>query len=101
MEIATLYNADVIVFEHLERGNKLKGTKKQKLHLWKCQRVQSMVAHKAHRLGIRISHVNAWGPVGLLSTAVVLWNVVSMATTVFVNFKTGKYITVIYPPPIT
>lgn len=61
MEIAVLYNADVVVFEHLHRGGKLKGSKKQKLHLWKSQSVQSMVTHKAHRLGIRISRVNAWG----------------------------------------
>ena len=61
MDIAVLYHADVIVFEHLDRGGKLKGSKKQKLHLWKSQSVQSMVTHKAHRLGIRISRVNAWG----------------------------------------
>ena len=60
MDIAILYNADVIVFEHLDRGGKLKGSKKQKLHLWKSQSVQSMVTHKAHRLGIRVSRVNAW-----------------------------------------
>lgn len=61
VDIAVLYNADVIVFEHLDRGGKLKGSKKQKLHLWKSQSVQSMVTHKAHRLGIRIRRVNAWG----------------------------------------
>lgn len=53
--------ADVIVFEHLDRNGKVRGTKKQKLHLWKSQYVQEMVANKAHRLGMRISHVNAWG----------------------------------------
>lgn len=61
VDIAVLYNADVIVFEHLDRGGKLKGSKKQKLHLWKSQSVQSMVTHKVHRLGIRIRRVNAWG----------------------------------------
>lgn len=61
MDIAVLYSADVIVFEHLDLNGKKHGSKKQKLHLWKSRYVQSMVTIKAHRLGIRISHVNAWG----------------------------------------
>ena len=32
-----------------------------KLHLWKSGYVQAMVEQKAHRLGMRISHVCAWG----------------------------------------
>ena len=31
MEIAVLYNADVIVFEHLDKTGKIRGSKKQKL----------------------------------------------------------------------
>lgn len=61
MEIAVLYNADVVVFEHLDRRGKVKGSKKQKLKLWRSQEVQSIVSNKAHRLGMHISHVNAWG----------------------------------------
>lgn len=61
MDTAVLYNADVIVFEHLDLQGKKRGSKKQKLHLWKAQYVQSMVTDKAHRLGIRISRINAWG----------------------------------------
>lgn len=61
MDKAVLYNADVIVFEHLDRNGKLHGSKKQHLHLWKSQYVQEMVANKAHRLGMRISRVCAWG----------------------------------------
>ncbi len=60
IDIATLYNADVIVFEHLDRRGKLHGSKKQKLHLWRSQQVQSIVTNKAHRLGMRISHICAW-----------------------------------------
>ena len=59
-DAAILHNADVIVFEHLEFKGKLKGSKKQKLHMWKSQTVQNIVTNKAHRLGIRISRVNAW-----------------------------------------
>jgi len=61
IDAAVLYSADVIVFEHLDVGGKKKGSKKQKLHLWKCRYVQSMVEDKAHRCGMRISHINAWG----------------------------------------
>ena len=61
VEIAMRYDANVIVFEHLDRSGKKRGSKKQKLHLWRSQLVQSMVEHKAHRLGIRMSHICAWG----------------------------------------
>ena len=61
IDSAVLYDADVIVFEHLDLNGKKKGSKKQKLHLWRSQEVQSIVANKAHRLGMRVSHVNAWG----------------------------------------
>ena len=61
MDMAVLYNADVIVFEHLDLKGKLRGSKKQKLHMWKSRYVQSMVTDRAHRFGIRISRINAWG----------------------------------------
>lgn len=60
IDIAILYNTDVIVFEHLELNGKKRGSKKQKLHLWKACSIQRMVTDKAHRLAMRISHVNAW-----------------------------------------
>ena len=61
MDVAVLYNADVIVFEHLDRKGKVRGTKKQRLKLWRSQEVQAIVANKAHRLGMRISRICAWG----------------------------------------
>lgn len=61
MEIAAKYNADVIVFEHLEVRGKKRGSKKQRLHMWRSQYVQSMVTDKAHRAGMRISRICAWG----------------------------------------
>ena len=60
IDTAVLFNVDVIVFEHLELNGKKHGSKKQKLHLWRSSYVQSMVTDKAHRLLIRVSHVNAW-----------------------------------------
>ena len=61
MDIAVLYSADVIVFEHLDLNGKKRGSKKQRLHMWRSRYVQSMVTDKAHRLGMRVSHVCAWG----------------------------------------
>ena len=61
MDIAVLYNADVIVFEHLDKNGKVRGSKKQKLKMWRSQEVQSIVTNKAHGLGMRISRVCAWG----------------------------------------
>lgn len=61
-EFAVVNFADCIVFEHLDfRGKKAKGSKKQKLQMWRKNGIQDMVEHKAHRCGIRISHICAWG----------------------------------------
>ena len=61
MDNAILYDVDCIVFEHLDLGDKKKGSKKHRLALWKARYVQQMVKHKAHTNGIRISTINAWG----------------------------------------
>ena len=61
MDIAVLYNTDVIVFEHLDKNGKVRGSKKQKLKMWRSQEVQSIVTNKAHRLSMRTSRVCAWG----------------------------------------
>ena len=61
IDTAILWSADVIVFEHLDIRGKKRGSKKQRLHHWRAMYVQSMVANKAHRLGMRISRVCAWG----------------------------------------
>ena len=61
MDIAVLYNADVIVFEHLDKKGKVRGSKKQRLKMWRSQEVQAIVTNKAHRMGMRISRICAWG----------------------------------------
>ena len=61
METASAYRADVIVFEHLDRTGRKRGSKKQRLHMWKTSYVQAMVESKAHRAGMRVSRVCAWG----------------------------------------
>lgn len=51
--------ADVIVFEHLD----FKGcrTRNQKIHMWRKNDIQALVEHRAHRCGIRVSRICAWG----------------------------------------
>ena len=61
IETAVSYNADVIVFEHLDKTGRVRGSKKQRIKLWRSQEVQSIVTNRAHRLGMRISRVCAWG----------------------------------------
>lgn len=60
IDFAVLYNADVIVFEHLDTQGKKKGKGKQKLALWRKREIQKLVEHKAHILGMRVSHICAW-----------------------------------------
>lgn len=61
-DFAVLYSADCIVFEHLDfQGKKHSGSKAQRLSLWKRNYIQDLVEHKAHRCGIRISRICAWG----------------------------------------
>ena len=61
IDTAVYYNVDCIVFEHLDLKKKKRGSKKQKLHMWKANTVQRIVTDKAHRLHMRISRVCAWG----------------------------------------
>ena len=58
--VATMYDCDVIVFD-LDIKGKKKGSKKQKLQMWKKNTIQKIVEHKAHKNGIRVSHICAWG----------------------------------------
>ena len=51
----------VLVFEHLEIQGKIRGSIKQKLHLWRKRDIQKRCEHMAHRRGMRFSRVNAWG----------------------------------------
>ena len=61
ISFAVEHDADVIVFEHLDTSGKKKGSRKQKLHLWKHRDIQKLTEYKAHQLGMRISRVCAWG----------------------------------------
>lgn len=62
VDFAVLYFVDCIVFEYLDfRGRKAKGGKAQRLHMWRKNGIQQYVEHKAHRCGIHISRICAWG----------------------------------------
>lgn len=61
MTVAEEFNADVIVFEHLDTSGKKKGSKKARLHHWRAKYVQELVTNRAHVKRIRISHICAWG----------------------------------------
>ena len=61
IDFATKYNSDVIVMESLNFTGKKRGSKKQRLHLWRKKAVLAMVSSKAHLLGMRVSTVCAWG----------------------------------------
>ena len=61
IDTAVSYSADTIVMEHLDLAGRKRGSKKQRLHLWKARRVQAIVTDRAHSFGMRVSTVNAWG----------------------------------------
>ena len=54
-------NVDTIVFEHLDFKGKIKGSKKQRLHMWRKNDIQALVEHRAHRNGMHVSRICAWG----------------------------------------
>lgn len=60
VDYALANNCDVIVFEHLDINGKKKGSKKQKLSMWKHQDIQNTTERLAHSFGIRIARVCAW-----------------------------------------
>lgn len=57
---ASRYQCDVIVMEHLDMNGKIRGSKRQRLSLWKKRRVARLVEGKAHAIGMRFSTVNPW-----------------------------------------
>ena len=62
MDTAVLYSVDCIVFEHLDSSGKIRGKKyRERIHMWRKNDVQNRVELQAHRYGMRISRVCAWG----------------------------------------
>ena len=62
MRIAVLYSVDCIVFEHLNKSGRIKGKAyRERIHMWRAVDIQKRVEVQAHRNGMRISRVCAWG----------------------------------------
>lgn len=61
ISMAAEYAVNVIVLEALNFQGKIRGSKKQRLHLWRKRAIQDMVERKAHLNLIRVSRVCAWG----------------------------------------
>ena len=60
-EYAAAGGASVIVMEHLDSGGKAKGSKKERLHLWRKRDIIKRTEALAHKHGIRFSTVYAPG----------------------------------------
>ena len=60
IEFAIKNNAYVIVFEHLDKKGK-KHFLKERLHYWNCKAVQNITASLAHKVGIHVNTICAWG----------------------------------------
>ena len=60
--IAALYNVDCIVFEYLDKSGSVRGKRyRERIHLWRANDIQKRMELMAHRMGMRISRVCAWG----------------------------------------
>lgn len=94
VDYALTNSCDVIVFEYLDTKGKKKGSKKQKLSMWKHQDIQNTTERLAHSLGIRVAHVCAWNTSKLAydgSGVVLRGKKVSEATPYDVcRFQSGK-----------
>jgi len=58
-ELAVQHKVSCVVMEYLDVSGKKRGANKMRLHFWRSRYVQAMVKSKCHRMGIRISRVNA------------------------------------------
>jgi hypothetical protein len=94
MKVATLYNVDCIVFEHLDRPEKIKGRRyRERIHMWRSIDVQKRVELQAHRCGMRISRVCAWGTSKLAfdgSGTVIRGKNAGLSTYSLCRFQNGK-----------
>ena len=92
-DVAIKYNCDVIIFEYLDMRGKKRGSKKQRLQMWKKNTIQNIVEHKAHKNGISVSHICAWGTSKLAfdgSGTVLRGKDVNLGTYELCKFSNGK-----------
>ena len=60
IDFALLYSAQVIVLEHLDIKGKKRGSRKQRLHMWRKKDMLNRVTELAHKYGMRVATVNAF-----------------------------------------
>lgn len=61
MDFAVEWSVETIVFEFLELSGRVRGSRGHRLGVWRKREVQSIVMGQAHRWGVRVSRVCAWG----------------------------------------
>lgn len=67
LDFAIEYSCSTIACEYLEFKGKLSGSRKQRLHLWRKRALYHRLVGAAHRWGIRVRQVCAWGTSKLAS----------------------------------
>ena len=61
VDFAIEYSCTSLVFEFLDFKGKIKGSRKQRLHLWRAREVYRRCYDQAHKWGMRVHQVCAWG----------------------------------------
>jgi IS605 OrfB family transposase len=59
VEFARDNDCDVVVMEYLDMAGKVRGSRKQRLSVWRCREIQRIVENQAHVSGMRFSRVCA------------------------------------------
>ena len=65
IETLKRYDADLIVFAHIDKKRRGIGVSKMLFRIWQGRTIQNVVMHRAHRLGKRVSFVCGSGTSGL------------------------------------
>lgn len=59
-DFAAVNDIDTVVFEYLDIQKKKRGSRKQRLALWRKNQIQERCTHQLHLYGIRYSRINPW-----------------------------------------
>ena len=61
IDFAVEWSVETVVFEFLEFSGRVRGSRAHRLRVWRKREVQRIVMGQAHRWGMRVSRVCAWG----------------------------------------
>ena len=93
VDYAVAHRADVIVFEYLNIHGKIRGSKAQRIALWRKREIQSRTETLASRMGIRVTHICPYNTSRLAfdgSGEVLRGKDAGFATNKLCRFKNGK-----------